>query len=98
MRPPPKSRGKLELPEVAAGLEVASMRPPPKSRGKPVLELRMMIVGQSFNEAPAEKQGKTSRAISFRSMTMCASMRPPPKSRGKLARERHDHGVFVRLQ
>ena len=35
------------------------MRPPPKSRGKPIARLEDVLGKLSFNEAPAEKQGKT---------------------------------------
>ena len=36
-----------------------------------------------FNEAPAEKQGKTRGADVEARLKAIASMRPPPKSRGK---------------
>ena len=45
--------------ELELGPRVASMRPPPKSRGKlraPAMRYHRVM---RFNEAPAEKQGKT---------------------------------------
>ena len=41
----------------------ASMRPPPKSRGKPATQKSGGVIPPGFNEAPAEKQGKTAAEL-----------------------------------
>ena len=74
------------------------MRPPPKSRGKRDLADATAGAVRPFNEAPAEKQGKTARPFRCCSPALRPFNEAPAEKQGKTAAREAAADLAERLQ